>query len=379
VPWRARETGTAEIGAQILDGTSDRRDGVDDEQRWPMTTALMIAVIVAVAAFNVTGGFHDAAEITAPGVVTQAVRPAAALAVFAFMALVGPFVAGTAVANTIGGFVQLDGLSEVDALAVVLAATLGAVVWNVITWRLAIPSSSTHALVGGLIGVTLVAAGADDVVWGFAALGEGEVTGFVKIAAALVLSPVLGLLVGAVLFRVVAKALARARRQVNVGLRRSQQGATAALAFAHGANDAQKGMGIIALALLLGGRQDDLDVPLWVVLASATTLVIGGVLGGWGIARTLGRDIYPLEPLHGATAQAGAAGIIYGAALLGGPVSTSQVVGSSITGVGAAERPRSVRWDTGASMLSIWLITVPAAAVAAIAVFGVLQLALHGT
>jgi PiT family inorganic phosphate transporter len=103
------------------------------------------------------------------------------------------------------------------------------------------------------------------------------------------------------------------------------------------------------------------------------------VLGGWGIARTLGRDIYPLEPLHGASAQAGAAGIIYGAALLGGPVSTSQVVGSSITGVGAAERPRSVRWDTGASMLSIWLITVPAAAVASIAVYGVLQLALHGT
>lgn len=343
-----------------------------------MTTTLMVGVVLAAAAFNITGGFHDAAEITAPGVVTTAIRPAAALAVFSLMAFVGPLVVGTAVADTIAGFISLDGLSETDGLAVVLAGTLGAVAWNVVTWRLAVPSSSTHALVGGLVGVTLLVAGADDVVWGITELASGELTGVVKIVAALVLSPILGLLAAGMLFRLGAIALARARRRVNVSLRRTQVAATAGLAFTHGANDAQKGMGVIALALLLGGRQENLEVPLWVVLASATTLVIGGLLGGWGIARTLGRDIYPLEPLHGATAQTAAAGIIYGAALLGGPVSTSQVVGSAITGTGAAEHPRGVRWDTWVSMLIVWLITVPAAAAAAIAVYALLWLALLG-
>lgn len=323
----------------------------------------MVAVIAAVVAFNVTGGFHDAAEITAPGVVTRALRPATGLVLFAVMALVGPFLAGTAVANTIGGIVDLSGLAPADALGVVLAGVLGATVWNVVTWRLTIPSSSTHGLVGGLLGATILVAGPGDVVWGLSTLAEGELEGVSKVVLALVLSPVVGLVAGALVVRAARRALARATRAANRPIRRFQLGATGLLAFAHGANDAQKGMGVIALALVLGGRLPSFTVPTWVILVSGAAIVVGGVLGGWGIARTLGRGIYRLEPLDGASAQGAAGVVIYGAALVGGPVSTTQVVGSTITGVGAGGRPRAVRWDTAKAMLLVWLVTLPAAAI----------------
>jgi len=334
----------------------------------------MVGVVLATVGFNVTGGFHDAAEITAPGVVTRAVRPVLALLLFSVMAFVGPFLAGTAVADTIGGVVDLGGLASRDALLVVLAGVTGAAVWNVVTWRLAIPSSSTHALVGGLIGVTIVAAGPGEVVWGLSGVADGQITGVVKVVAALVLSPVLGVLVGALVLRTARWSLRAATRAVNRPLRRLQLAGTAVLAFAHGANDAQKGMGVIALALVLGGRLPSFEVPVWVILLSSATLVVGGLVGGWAIARTLGLGIFRLEPLHGASAQTASAGIIYGAALVGAPVSTSQVVGSAITGVGAGERLRRVRWDVSASMLVVWLVTVPAAAASGLAVYAVLRL-----
>lgn len=334
----------------------------------------MIGVILAVIAFNVTGGFHDAAEITAPGVVTRAIRPAVALTLFAVMVLVGPFVAGTAVADTIGGFVDLGALDPVDALEIVLAGVAGGALWNVATWRLAIPSSSTHALVGGIVGVTIVGAGAGDVVWGLSELADGEIVGVTKIVLALILSPVLGIVGGALVVRLAKGVLRWATRRANRAVRRFQVLATAVLAFAHGANDAQKGMGIIALALVLGGELPAFEVPGWVILVSVAGLIAGGVFGGWGIARTLGFGIYRLEPVHGASAQVSAGGIIYGAALLGGPVSTSQVVGSTVTGVGAGERPRSVRWDTATQMVLVWVVTLPASAAAGILVYGLLRL-----
>lgn len=332
-----------------------------------METTLLILAILAAVTFNVTSGFHDAAEIAAPAVVTRAMRPAGALAVFVAMTFVGPFLAGTAVADTVGSVVMLSGEEPAAALAIVTAGTAGAAAWNVVTWRAGIPSSSTHALVGGLVGVTVIAAGAGHVRWGVAALGDGQVEGVVKIVAALVLSPLAGLLAGWLAFRLGRALLRRATPRANRPLRRLQVAGTGLLAFAHGGNDAQKSMGVIALALVLGGRLSSFAVPTWVVLVSAATLVAGGLTGGWGVARTLGRGIYRLEPLHAAGAQTGAAGVIYGAALLGGPVSTTQVVGSSITGVGAGDRPRRVRWDTGATMMVAWLVTVPAAALVALA------------
>jgi PiT family inorganic phosphate transporter len=341
-----------------------------------METVLMVGVIVAVIAFNVTGAFHDAAEITAPGVVTQAVRPAVALGLFAAMAFAGPFLAGTAVADAIAGFVDLGGLEPRDALLIVLAGVAGAALWNLVTWKLSIPSSSTHGLTGGVVGVTVVAADPDAVVWGIGALADGRLEGVMKIVIALLVSPVIGVVFGAAVLRLGRVAMGRATRAAHRRLRRTQLAGTGLLAFAHGANDAQKGIGIIALALVLGGELPEFSVPAWAVALSAATIVLGGLMGGWGIARTLGFGIYRLEPLHGASAQASAAAIIYGAAIVGGPVSTTQVVGSTITGVGVGDRARSVRWDTAKSMAIVWLVTVPAAAAAAVIVYAALWAAL---
>lgn len=334
-----------------------------------METTLLVLAIAATVAFIVTSGFHDAAEIAAPSVVTSAMRPVGALVVFAVMTFVGPLVAGTAVADTVGSVVVLSDEPRADALAIVAAGAGGAAAWNVLTWRAGIPSSSTHALVGGLVGVTVVAAGAAQVRWGVAALADGRLEGVAKVVVALVLSPIAGLAAGWLVFRLGRAALRRATPGVNRPLRRAVAAGTGLLAFAHGGNDAQKGMGVIALALLLGGELSSFAVPGWVVLLSASALVAGGLTGGWGIARTMGRGIYRLEPLHATSAEVGAAGVIYGAALLGGPVSTTQVVGSSITGVGAGDRPRRVRWDTGTTMMLAWLVTIPAAALTALVVW----------
>ena len=340
-----------------------------------MQSALLALTVIAAIAFNVTSGFHDAAEICTPAVVTRAIRPAGALAFFAVMVFVGPFLAGTAVADTIGGFVTLSDLAPTTALGIVAAGIAGAAVWNVVTWRFGIPSSSTHALVGGLVGVTVAAAGPGHVQWGLSALADGQLEGVTKILVALILSPIVGLAAGFVVFRLGRLALRRATRRANRPLRRLLVGGTGLLAFAHGGNEAQKSMGVIALALVLSGRQPSFSIPPWVIVVSAATLVIGGVSGGWGIARTLGYGIYRLEPLHAAGAQAGAAGVVYGAVLLGGPVSTTQVVASSITGAGSAERPRSVRWDTGKAMIMVWLITSPASAAAGLALYGLVAAA----
>ena len=336
-----------------------------------METGLLVLVVLAAVAFSVTSGFHDAAEITAPGVVTRAIRPAGALTFFAVMTLVGPFLAGTAVADTIGGFVTLSDLDPTIALAIVAAGVAGATLWNLVTWRWAIPSSSTHALIGSLVGVTVVVAGPGDVSWGFAALADGELEGVTKILVALVLSPVVGVVAGFLVFRAGRRALRRRTRRANRPLRRILVGGTGLLAFAHGGNDAQKCMGVMALALVLSGHLASFAVPTWVIAVSAVTLVLGGVTGGWGIARTIGYGIYRLEPLHAAGAQAGAAGVVYGAALLGGPVSTGQVVTSAIAGTGAAEHPRSVRWDTAKEMVLVWVITIPASAAAGLLVYAV--------
>ena len=245
---------------------------------------MLALTILAAVLFNVTSGFHDAAEICAPGVVTGAIRPAGALILFAVMVFIGPFLAGTAVADTIGGFVHLSGEDPITALGIVAAGIAGAAVWNIVTWRFAIPSSLTHALVGGLVGVTMVVAGPGDVSWGLSALADGQLEGVTKIVVALVLSPIVGVVAGFLVFRIGRLTLRRATRRANRPLRRMLVGGTGLLAFAHGGNEAQKSMGVIALALVLAGRQSSFTIPLWVVVVSAATLALGGVTGGWGIA-----------------------------------------------------------------------------------------------
>ncbi|MEW6581707.1 MAG: inorganic phosphate transporter [Actinomycetota bacterium] len=332
--------------------------------------------VVAIALlWAVSGGIHDAATLTASGIASRALAPRRAIAIVGVFGFAGPLVAGTAVATTIASFVDLDGLAPPSALGTVAAGLAAAIAWNVATWRLGIPASSTHGLVGGLVGATIVAAGPGDVNWGVAALADGKVEGVLKVVVALLASPLIGLAVGALVLRAGAWTLRSARAAWNRRLRRMQWPTVAALSFAHGANEAQKSMGIIALALLAGGSTDRLEVPTWAVLLSAATIPLGAIVGGWRIVRTLGFGIYRLRPLHAAGAQVAAAAVVGATSVWGGPVSTSQVTSSAIIGVGAAERPRAVRWESGKAMLVAWLLTIPCTALFAAALAGILRAA----
>jgi PiT family inorganic phosphate transporter len=332
-------------------------------------------VVVLALVWAVTAGVHDAGTLTAGGIASRALSPRAALGIVGVFGFAGPLVAGTAVADTIASTVDLGELTAGAALRTVAAALVGAMAWNVITWRLGIPASSTHGLVGGLVGATIAAAGADDVAWGFGALADGRLEGVAKVVAALLLSPVMGLVLGAVVLRAAAWGLRGAGVGWNRRLRLMQWPTVAGLSFAHGANEAQKSMGVIALALLVGGANETLEVPLWAVLLSAATIPVGALVGGSSIVRTLGYGIYRLRPIHAAGAQATSAVVVAATSAWGGPVSTSQVASSAIIGVGAAEHPRAVRWDTGKAMLVAWLLTMPCTALIAAVVAGALRVA----
>ena len=328
-----------------------------------MDAVILIIVIgvAAVVAFDFTNGFHDASNMIATLVASRAMTPAHAVSLVGIFTFLGPILGGTAVADTIGGFVDLGGLEALDAVLVVTCGITGAIAWNLLTWWLAIPSSSSHALVGGLVGAVLAGAGASDVVWGFGELANGRFTGVTKVLIALLISPLIGFLVGFFIHRAMRFVLRAARPRANQVLRRGQWITAAALAFAHGTNDAQKGMGIITMMLILGGVLDEFRVPVWVIAASATSITLGTLLGGWRIVRTVGFGIYKLRPLHGLDAQLTAAAVIFGASVVGGPVSTTHVVSTAIMGIGASERPRAVRWAKAQEIGVTWVLTLPGA------------------
>jgi PiT family inorganic phosphate transporter len=312
------------------------------------TAALVVVVLLAVA-FDYINGFHDTANAIATSVATRALRPQYAVMMAAAFNFIGAF-AGTAVAKTIGSGLVND---QTSTTAVVAAALLGAIAWNLITWRLGLPSSSSHALIGGLLGATIVAAG-------FGALNvNGIVT---KVLIPLVTSPLLGFLVALVLmvalywifFRVARKPLAR-------GFRRVQLVSAGYMAFAHGSNDAQKTMGIITLALYSAGVLKTNDVPPWVIVISATALSVGTAVGGWRIMKTMGQRVVELEPIHGFAAETTAATVLVGTAHFGMPVSTTHVISSAIMGVGSARGVRGVRWGVAGNIFGAWVLTMPAA------------------
>ena len=335
---------------------------------------LAIAAVVIVLVFDYTNGFHDAANVVATVIASRAMTPVQAVVVVGVFEFLGPVLGGTAVANTIGKFVRLTELEPTLSLSVILTGLCGAIGWNLLTWLRGLPSSSSHALVGGLVGAVLVAAGPDSVVWGFEALMRGEVTGVTKVLLALVLSPIIGFLGGFVLHRVAKALLSGARPSANVWLRRFQYVTAAGLAFSHGANDAQKSMGILTLVLLLGGFIPTFEVPFWVMLSCGTAITLGILSGGWRIVRTLGFAIYKVRPLHALDSQLTSAAVIFAASIIGAPVSTTHVVTTSITGIGASERPRAVRWAKAGEIATTWLITIPGAGLAA----ALLSLVLRG-
>jgi PiT family inorganic phosphate transporter len=279
----------------------------------------------------------------------------------------GPLLGGTAVANTIGKFITLDGVDAPAALAIILCGLVGAIAWNLFTWWRGIPSSSSHALVGGLAGAVVVSVGADHVVWGVDELAHGHVTGVMKVLAALLLSPLVGFWAGFLLHRLMLGLLSRARPTMNRKLRNAQWLTAAGLGFSHGANDAQKSMGILTLVLLLGGFIDKFAVPFWVMLACATAITCGILSGGWRIVRTLGFAIYKVRPRHAIDSQLASAAVIFSASAIGAPVSTTHVVATSIMGIGASERPKAVRWAKAGEIATTWVVTIPGAAAVSVA------------
>ncbi len=324
---------------------------------------LTVAVVVVVLIFDYTNGFHDAANIIATVIASRAMTPGQAVLLVGFFEFLGPLLGGTAVANTIGTFVNLDGVPAPMALTVLLCGLLGAISWNLITWWKGIPSSSSHALVGGLAGAVVVATGFERVVWGFGELFQhGYMTGVTKVLLALVLSPLLGFWVAFAVHKTMKRLLAGARPKVGRDLRRAQFVTAAGLAFSHGANDAQKSMGILTLVLLLGGFIPEFRVPLWVILTCACAIVLGILSGGWRIVRTLGFAIYKVRPLHALDSQLSSAAVILVASVFGAPVSTTHIVATSIMGIGYSERPKAVRWSKAGEIAMTWVITIPCGA-----------------
>ena len=310
---------------------------------------MLVSLLVAALIFDFLNGFHDSANVVATVISSQAMPPRLALLLTAAAEFVGPFLFGVAVATTVGrGLIDPGTVTP----SVVLGAVLAAIAWNLVTWFFGIPSSSSHALVGGLLGAAAMAKG----------LNVIQVAGLQKVLIALFISPPLGLLAGLAIMRLTLFLAASASPRVNMLFKRLQIATAVGLALSHGANDAQKTMGIITLGLVAGGALPVFQVPLWVVAASAGAIALGTALGGWRLIRTLGGRIYKIRPIHGFTAQTASGAVILGAALLGGPVSTTQVVSSAIMGAGAAERLSKVRWGVAREMLVAWGLTIPVTA-----------------
>jgi inorganic phosphate transporter, PiT family len=318
--------------------------------------ALTVGIVFALA-FAATNGLNDAANAIATLVATRGARPGQAVVLAAVFNVLGAIVVGTAVAGTIGGIVTV---SPSRTVTVVGSGVLGAVVWNLVTWRLSLPSSSGHALVGGLAGAALAQAGVHAVRWG--GLDGWRPLGVFGVLIALAVSPFVGLVFGAGVARLAERLLRRATREVEKPIRVGAWAMAAALSFSHGANDGQKSMGVVAALLLASGHLQTFSVPLWVKLACGSALTVGTALGGWRIVRTVGRRIFRLSPLDGFASQTASTAVILVASYAGAPVSTTHVVATSIVGVGAGRRRwRHVRFAVIRSMGFAWLATLPAA------------------
>jgi PiT family inorganic phosphate transporter len=330
-------------------------------------TLILIVVVVFAVSFDYINGFHDTANSIATSVSTQALRPHQAILMSAAANFLGAL-AGTAVATFVATGI-VDTPSGHEGQVVVAAALVGAIVWNLVTWRVGIPSSSSHALIGGMIGGTLAA------VYLGGQSGGLNIDGIVtKVLFPLVASPVLGIAIGFALMVLLFNLFQRARpRLLNDSFRKLQIGSAGFMAFSHGSNDAQKTMGIITLALVAAGLQSGETIPLWVILVSATAISLGTAGGGWRIMKTMGQKVVKLDPIHGFAAETTAATIILTASHFGMPVSTTHVISSAIMGVGSSDRFSRVRWGVAGNIVMAWILTIPLSAATAMGAWVVLN------
>lgn len=311
-----------------------------------MSISLIILVFLALT-FDFLNGVHDSSNVVATMISSRAIQPRTALMMTAIANFLGPFIFGVAVATTIGK--DIVSAIHID-LNVLIAACISAILWNVLTWILGIPSSSSHAIIGGLIGAVIMAAGYKVIM----------MDGIIKVLIALFASPIIGFITGMLIANVVYLSSWKATPKINDVFKKLQIITSIGLSLSHGTNDAQKTMGIITLGLIIAGVQSTFEVPFWVIVACALAIGIGTAVGGWQLIKTLGSKFYKIRPIHGFSSQAASAIVILTASLLGGPVSTTQVVSSSIMGVGAAERMSKVRWGVAGEIITAWIITIPA-------------------
>ena len=323
-----------------------------------VTQYLLLAVIILALVFDFLNGIHDSSNMVATMISSRSLPPRVALGMTAVAEFLGPFIFGVAVAETIGGVVDANAIS----LQVLIAALMQRDPLEPADLVPGFPSSSSHALIGGLIGAVLIGAG-----WQAINIADLRI-----ILIALFTSPFIGFIVGFILLRIIMILCWNASPRVNSVFKRGQIFTALALALSHGTNDAQKTMGMISLALVISGYSSTLYVPDWVIFLCASMIALGTAMGGWKLIRTLGGKFYKIRPVDGFASQLASASVILGASLVGGPVSTTQVVSSSIMGAGAAERVNKVRWGVAQDIAIAWLLTIPATALVAAGLYWVI-------
>ncbi|HNA88994.1 MAG TPA: inorganic phosphate transporter [Anaerolineales bacterium] len=326
-----------------------------------LISVLLIIVIICALTYAFINGMRDSSAIVATMISSRAFHPRAALGLTALAEFLGPLLFGVTVAKTIGGDIVS---AQAISLQTLVAGLLGAVVWNLITWFLGIPSSSSHALIGGLVGAAALSSG-------WAAV---KFAGFVRVLLALFISPLVGFAIGFFVLKLIYLLSQSATPNINNLFKQIQVVTAVVLALSHGTNDAQKTIGIITLSLVIGGQLSNFQIPIWVILVSAGVMASGTALGGWRLIRTLGGKFYKIRPVHGFATQLSSGLVILTATLTGLPVSTSQVVSSAIIGVGASERFGKVRWGVAGDILTAWVVTIPISALFSALIYSLIHL-----
>jgi inorganic phosphate transporter, PiT family len=326
-----------------------------------MDDLLLVVVIVVALGFDFTNGFHDTANAVATSVSTRALTPRMAVLIASVANLAGAF-ATTAVAKTVGKDIVASDLINTKT---VLAGLLGAIAWNLLTWWFGLPSSSSHALIGGLVGAALAQSGSEGVLWHGLAH---------KVVIPALIAPLIAFTAAFLVLLTIYWIFRRITRGVaNRGFRLGQLASGTFMAFTHGSNDAQKTMGVIALALFANGNLDEFEIPTWVKITAGLAIATGTYVGGWRIMRTLGQRLYKMEPESGFAAQASAGATIWAATHYGYPLSTTHVISGAVLGAGALQRLSAVRWGVAGNIVFAWILTIPAAGLVAAALYWLIQ------
>jgi PiT family inorganic phosphate transporter len=312
-----------------------------------MVEPLLIIFIAIALLFDFLNGFHDSANVVATTIASSAMSPRVALSISALTNFIGPFLFGVAVATTIGTGIVTE---EAVTVPTAMAALLSAIIWNLITWWFGIPSSSSHALIGGFIGAALMGFGIDAI----------QIDGLTKVLLALFLSPILGFVVAYIIMTFILWIGRGFSPRINEVFRKGQWLTTITLGLSHGTNDAQKTMGIMTFGLVAFGVLPEFEVPIWVIAVSAGAISLGTAFGGWRLIKTMGAGFYRIRAVHAFSSQVAGTIVILGAAIMGGPVSTTQVISSTIVGAGSAERVNMVRWGLAGQIVMAWVVTIPA-------------------